>query len=62
MIRKYFECYSSRLNEFLMENGLAPIRQFYHNTTGVLCHVYVMTDELSELLKQWGRNNPNKRG
>ncbi len=60
MINKGFECYSKKLYGFLTMNGMRYERSFKHNQTQRVCWVYEMTPELSDLLKQWSDNSPNK--
>lgn len=60
IMKKYYECYSEGLHNYLIKNGLRPIRSFVHNKTKVVCYVYLMTSELSKLLNEWTETNPNR--
>lgn len=60
MAKKYYECFSSRLHEFLLKEGHMPVQSYIHNRTGVKCNVYRMTDDLSKSLYKWKDTNPNK--
>ena len=61
MSKKYYECFSAKLTEFLIANGEVPIREYIHRTTGAKCNVFKMNKTLSALLNQWRDTNPNKR-
>lgn len=60
MAKKYYECFSVKLHEFLQEEGHEHVREYIHNKTGVKCHVYRMSDELSQSLHDWKNTNPNR--
>ena len=55
-----FENFSKKLYGFLVMKGFRYDRDYKHNGTGKTCWVYIMTDELSEALKEWSNINPTK--
>lgn len=59
---KPFDCYSFHLMRYLLENGQVPTAMKTHNTTGKTFWRYIMTDELSKLLKEWTERKKNLKG
>ena len=61
-IKKY-TCGSPKLNNFLEEHGFKNVYSYKlsaakHNKT---MWVYILTNELSDLLSQWTKNKPSKK-
>lgn len=56
-----YSCYSKKIYGYLTMNGFRYIRTFKHSKTGRTCWVYTMTDSLSDALRKWTENNPNKK-
>lgn len=59
--KKYFECFSINLHDFILSKGIEHDRTYVHNRTKVLCHVYKITPELSEALMEWKHTSPKMR-
>lgn len=58
---KTYSCGSQKLShEIRTKLDMVPIDIYKHRTTGKLINVFIMTDELSDFLKQWTANKPNK--
>lgn len=59
MSKKYYECFSERQHGFLIYKGFKEVRNYKHNKTGVICHVYKITPELEVVLKLWSETKPS---
>lgn len=60
---KTYSCGSQRLShEIRTKLGIIPINIYKHRKNGRIINVFVMTNELSEFLKVWSKNNPKKKG
>lgn len=58
---KTYSCGSQRLSHSIRTKlGIVPINVYKHNKSGKIINVFVMTNELSEFLKDWSNNNPKK--
>lgn len=56
---KFYSCGSQRLSHNIQTKlGMVPVNVYKHRRTGKLINVFVMTEELSEFLKQWTKNRP----
>ncbi len=58
MKKTKFNCFSLKLNQFLLNKGKVPVHSFIHHSTKKVCFVYIMDDELQELLNEW-KNTKN---
>ena len=59
---KLYNCGSQKLShEIRTKLNMVPVNIYKHRTTGKLVNVFVMTNELSEFLKQWTLNKPSKK-
>lgn len=57
-----YNCGSQRLSHAIKTKlGMAPITIYKHKNTGKIINVFVMTNELSEFLKEWSKNKPEKK-
>lgn len=56
----FFSCYSINLLRFLKANGLVPMSKGVNKTTSRTFWVFVMTDELSNLLTIWSNSKKDK--
>lgn len=52
-IGEKYECYSKKTYGYLTMRGFRYEYFFVHKTTKKRCYVYIMTEELSEALKEW---------
>lgn len=59
--RIIFKCYSGKLKKWLLERNhfLVMRTKDYHNFKTIW--LFLMTNRMSEDLKLWSKNNPNKR-
>jgi hypothetical protein len=53
-----YECYSKKIYGFLTMKGIRYEYHFKHKTTNKCCWVYIMTEEVSQALKEWTDNKP----
>jgi len=59
---KTYSCGSQRLShEITTKLRIVPIKVYKHATTGRLINVFIMSNELSEFLTQWTKNNPRRK-
>lgn len=60
---KTYCCGSKRLTHAIETNlQLFPINTYKHRMTGRVISVFVMSDRLSEFLKEWTQKRPKKKG
>jgi len=62
---KTYKCFSPNLASFLADNDILPVYKYIHNSnTGNKKYVwiYVLCNELSELLTNWSNNKPLLEG
>lgn len=56
----FFKCFSQRLSHVIQNKlNVCPI-SIYTHPNGKIVNVFIMTPELSELLKEWTANKPKK--
>lgn len=62
MNRKYYDCFSIRLVQYLRDNNVEPLRAKTHHKTNKTIWVFELDDNLSKLLKEWtARGKKNKQ-
>lgn len=60
MKKKYYDCFSTLLKEFLEANEVYPYKTVTHHKNSNTIWVYLKNDELDLLLSEW-TNNRNKK-
>jgi hypothetical protein len=59
---KTFACGSPPLHDFIEKNNIHYIYLYIQEKNKKTIWVYVLSNELSELLIEWKNNNPNMKG
>lgn len=58
--KEYYKCYSWKLKRFIQAHGVYPISSGVNGKTNKVYHLFVVSDELSEILTNWSKNKPAK--
>jgi len=56
MDNNLFYCYSYKLRNYLVENGLNYLHKGFHDKTKKWFYVFNRTEELNNLLSEWSLN------
>lgn len=57
---QFYKCFSQRMSHVIQNKlNVCPI-DIYTHPNGKIVNVFIMTPELSEFLKKWTENKPNK--
>lgn len=60
MRKKYYECYSYNLMQFLLENGQMPFSVTVHNKTKKTIWLFNINEKLSSSLKEWTKRGKER--
>lgn len=59
---RLYRCGSQRLSHAIITRlGQVPIKTIKHPKNGKIITSFILTKELSQFLKEWTANNPNKK-
>lgn len=59
--KEYFKCYSWRLKRFIQAHGIYPVSSGVNQQTNKVYNLFVVTNELSGILKNWSTNKPENK-
>lgn len=58
---KYYKCYSYRLKNFIQAHGIYPISSGVNPKTDKVYHLFVISEELSNILTNWSAHKKDKK-